>query len=298
MHAAAGSRRHQPHPALRVQHHEVESLLGRQAAVGLVVHLGVRDDPHVAGHQPAGRRDEQRVDLHELGALLPEQVVGAAGVVDQGRDQRRLDARSRGRSPDVPGPKPRRDRDRDQAGVLMRLLLDVDAPGRAEQQHQLAPGRTDRDPQVQLLDDLDRLLHQHGVDPVAAHGAAQELLGRPPGLGVLDDQDAAVAPAPADRHLRFDRHPAAKLPRDRQRLVRRDRHLAVRDRDARFLCDSLGDVLQQLHQVTPPGAGRSRCGGSAASRHPASRTAPSAGTARAASPSRSRGRRRSASSGR
>jgi hypothetical protein len=67
---------------------------------------------------------------------------------------------------------------------------------------------------------------------------------------MVHDRDAAVAPAPANRHLRLDGDPTADLVRDRLGLVWSRRDLTRGDRNTGAGRDGLGYVFEQLHRTS------------------------------------------------
>ena len=168
----------------------------------------VEGDLGVEGVDPPVGREDQRVDLDEVGVELDERLVqlledrdgaAAGGRVEPGAEDELagvvvLDADQR---VDVdPG---------DGRRVLLRHLLDVDAALGAHHPEVLLGRPVEGEGGVVLLADVAGLLDPHRADDVALDVHAQDVGGVQAGLvGGVGQLDAAGLAPPADLHLGLD----------------------------------------------------------------------------------------------
>src|SRR5450830_1179639 len=216
------------------------------------VHLGVERDDVTAA------RDQERVDLGERGVRrdiglrerdeetdgllvgLPReaervgQLAGLKGLESPGRVERFL---------------------HDGVRILRGDDFDLHSALLARHHHGPADRAVERNADVELPRDVERLLDEDFFDPLAARSRlvrdelhADDLLGELDGLvRSLRELDASALAASAGVDLRLDDDASAELFRDPARLLGRVRDVAARRGDAERAEDSLGLVFVYFH---------------------------------------------------
>ena len=221
--------------------------------VGMAEHgVVVERDLRVERMHLARRREDQRVDLDEVGVAVDVGAVELEQDVDRAVVGLRVQAwppRPR-RGPVLGQAVDRVDPDLgDRVGILLGHRLDLDAALRRQHAEVLLRGAVERERRVVLLGDVGRLLDPQHVDDVAldvhARGCSTACSRHSSAfVGQLDA--AGLAPA-ADLHLRLDHDGIADAVGGGDRVVDRRHRFARRHRDVVAGEELLALVLEQIH---------------------------------------------------
>ncbi len=221
----------------------------------VVIHLDLR----VQRDQRLPAGDHQRIDLEQGTVGLDEEPVEVRDQRGERSGKGSGETETAGDLPALTGPDPGERIDQhpdDLLGVSGRDLLDVHSPGPAGDDHDLGGGAVRKDGEIQLLGDIQALLHQDLPDRFSLRSrlggdqrpAQNGLCGAPHLVKGPRDPDPAALAAAACMDLGLDHHrELAELFSRRAGLVGIRCDMSLRNRDAAIPEQFLGLIFVDLH---------------------------------------------------